>query len=107
MDKVALFEWVRSRWPERVELDDPEILYRLYQQNEEALSPEDDWHQLALWAFHQAVSAYAAKVASADCLTLSPKYISFEEFDRRMRFNLADECWVVEQAVYESAGHSA
>ncbi|WP_156360116.1 hypothetical protein [Sphingomonas sp. Leaf10] len=106
MDKVELFERVRILWPKRIEIEDSNALWRVYKCIEEFAPDDDHWLQLAAWAFHQALHAYADRVRSEDCLTISPENVFFEEFDRRMRFNLADESWEMERKLYEDDAHT-
>lgn len=64
---------------------------------------DDDWRQLALWAFHQALGAYE-KNALAKGLPLYPREVAFDEFDARMRANLnGADCWSDQRAEYEES----
>lgn len=101
IDKIALFETTKALWPTTVRVgDNPNATFELYRANEDAFSQDDDWRQLALWAFHQALSNHARR-ALAKGLPLSPHEVTFGEFDMRMRANLSNDCWLDERAEYE------
>ena len=104
IDKIALFESTQALWPAIVRVsDNPSATHEIYRVNEEAFSQDEDWRQLALWAFHQALGVHE-KQALAKGLPLFPKEVTFEEFDARMRDNLnGADCWVDERAEYESS----
>lgn len=103
IDKGALFETTKALWPATVRLtDDPDATNKIYQRLEGASPAGDDWQQLALWSFHQALEAHEMR-ALAKGLPLYPHEVSFDEFDIKMRANLSgDECWSAERAEYES-----
>ena len=104
IDKSALFETTKALWPEIVRVsDNSNATNEIYQANERAFSQDDDWRQLALWAFHQALGAYEKK-ALAKGLPLYPREVAFGEFDARMRANLnGADCWSDERAEYEES----
>lgn len=104
IDKIALFEATRALWPALVRVcDNPNATYELYRANESAFSQDDDWRQLGVWAFHQALEGHERR-ALAKGLPLCPLEVSFAEFDARMRANLnGDDCWLDERAEYESS----
>ncbi|MGN7159185.1 hypothetical protein [Sphingomonas sp. SAFR-052] len=103
LDQFALFERARSFWPARIELDDPSALYVLYERNEKAAEGDGELLQLAMWAFHQALHRYAENVRRQGCLTISPERVTFDEFDRSMRLNLADGSWSAERVQWEQS----
>ena len=104
IDKIALFEATKALWPAMVKVsDNPSARHEIYRANEGAFPQDDDWGQLALWAFHQALGAYE-KQALAKGLPLYPHEVAFNEFDTRMRANLnGADCWSDERAEYESS----
>jgi len=104
IDKSALFETTKALWPEIVRVsDNSNATNEIYQANEKALPQGDDWRQLALWAFHQALGAHE-KRSLAKGLPLYPHEVAFDEFDTRMRENLnGADCWSDERAIYESS----
>lgn len=104
IDKIALFETTRALWPAHVTVCDiPNATYEIYRANEGAFSKDDDWRQLGVWAFHQALENHE-KRALAMGLPLYPRKVSFAEFDARMRANLnGDDCWLDERAEYENS----
>lgn len=104
IDKIALFEATKALWPAMVKVsDNPSARHEIYRANEGAFPQDDDWGQLALWAFHQALGVYE-KQALAKGLPLYPHEVAFNEFDTRMRANLnGADCWSDERAEYESS----
>ena len=104
IDRIALFENTKSLWPTIVMVsDNPNATHEIYRANEDAFSKDDDWRQLGLWAFHQALAEHE-KRALAKGLPLHPREVAFDEFDTRMRANLnGDDCWLAERAEYESS----
>ncbi len=104
IDKIALFETTKALWPATVRVSEhPEATHDIYRSHEEAVSQADNWLQLALWAFHQALVDHE-KRALAKGLPLHPHEVAFKEFDRWMRMNLnGDDCWLDERAEYESS----
>lgn len=103
IDKSALFETTKALWPEIVRLsDNSNATNEIYQANEKAFAQDDDWRQIALWAFHQALGAHE-KRALAKGLPLYPHKVAFDEFDTQMRANLnGADCWLDERAEYEN-----
>ncbi len=104
IDKIALFETTRALWPSLVKVcDEPNATHEIYRRNEDATSPGDDWRQLAIWAFHQALENHE-QLALAKGLPLHPGEVCFAEFDLRMRANLnGDNCWLDERAEWEGS----
>lgn len=104
IDKSALFETTKALWPEIVKLSaNLNATNKIYQTNEATCSQDDDWRQLALWAFHQALEAHE-KRALAKGLPLYPREVTFDEFDAWMRANLnGADCWSDERNEYESS----
>lgn len=104
IDKSALFETTKALWPAAVKVScNSNTTNEIYLANEKAFPQNDNWRQLALWAFHQALGAHE-KRALAKGLPLYPHEVAFDEFDTRMRANLnRAECWSNELAEYESS----
>lgn len=104
VDKNALFEATKVLWPATLRVsDNSNATNEIYQANEKAFPQDDNWRQLALWAFHQALEAHE-KRALAKGLPLYPHEVAFDEFDTRMRANLnGADCWLDERAEYESS----
>lgn len=104
INKIALFETTKALWPDMVRVsDNPNATSEIYRANENAFSQDDNWQQLALWSFHQALADHE-KQALANGLLLHPHEIDFSEFDKWMRANLnGDDCWSDERAEYESS----
>lgn len=97
IDKIALFEAMKALWPATVRVsDNPGATYETYRANEDAFSQDDNWRQLGLWAFRQALADHE-KRALAKGLPLHPHEVAFVEFDTWMRANLnGDDCWLDE-----------
>lgn len=103
VDKLALFETTKALWPATVRVsENPNATNEIYQANEKAFPQNDDWRQLGLWAFHQALADHA-KRALAKGLPLYPHDVAFDEFDAWMRANLNDDCWSDQRAEYEGS----
>ena len=104
IDKITLFETTRVLWPALVMVcDEPNATYEIYRANEDTILQGDDWRQLGIWAFHQALEDHE-KRALAKGLPLQPGEVSFAEFDARMRANLnGDDCWLSERAEWEGS----
>jgi hypothetical protein len=105
INKLELFEHVRSLWPQQINLGGMivnnkhitglQILNELYYEIEASFDINDHWHQLAIWAFHQAIP----EPTSGESI-IYPKSVKFEIFDQKMRENLEDESWAKERAEY-------
>ncbi len=104
VDKIALFETTKALWPSIVRVsENSNATNEIYWANEEAFPKDDNWRQLALWAFHQALVVHE-KWALARGVPLYPHEVAFKEFDMRMRENLnGDDCWLEERAEYEGS----
>lgn len=102
VDKIALFETTKALWPATLRVsDNSNATNEIYWANEEAFPQDDNWRQLALWSFHQALVAYERR-ALAKGLPLNPREVAFDEFDTWMRANLnGHDCWLEERAEYE------
>ncbi len=104
IDKYALFETTKALWPETVNVSGhPNALNEIYYRHESAFSQDDDWHQLALWSFHQALSAHEQRYSAKGMPIIYPREVTFFEFDKWMRFNLGDNCWSSERVEYENS----
>ena len=105
IDKGALFETTRALWPATVRVsEDPDATNEIYQANEKAFPQDDNWQQLALWAFHQALGAHEKRALAKGLPSVYPREVAFDEFDTRMRANLnGADCWLEERAEYENS----
>lgn len=104
IDKSALFESTKALWPEAVNVfGDPNATNLIYQANEKAFPADDDWRQLALWSFHQALSIHEKRALAKGIGNIYPREVTFGEFDKWMRSNLnGADCWSNERAKYET-----
>lgn len=103
IDKRALFESTKALWPIKIEMiRAPDTLNDLYRANETAFPVDDDWRQVAIWSFHQALGGLEERALARGASSFSPHAMDFAAFDTWMRFNLnGDECWAVERVEWE------
>ncbi len=104
IDKTALFESTKALWPETVRVSlNLDATNDIYQMNEKTFSWDDDWRQLALWSFHQALAAHERRALAEGIPHIYPHGVTFAEFDTWMRSNLnGDDCWSEERKRYEA-----
>ena len=105
IDKSALFEATKALWPATVKVsDDLNATNKIYHEHENSFPLDDDWQQLALWSFHQALSAHESRAFAEGLSNIYPAEVTFSEFDTWMRSNLnGDDCWSERRAEYEKA----
>ena len=105
IDKVGLFETTKALWPEAVVVrDNPDATNDIFRENERTFTQNDDWQQLALWSFHQALSAHERRALAKGLPSIHPREVTFAEFDTWMRTNLnGDDCWSAERRDYENS----
>ena len=101
VDKHALFESTKALWPRAVDIS---ALHGIYRANEDSFPADDDWRQLAMWSFHQALSEMKMRAIADGASKICPQAMEFATFDRWMRSNLhGDECWVAERAIWDAS----
>lgn len=110
MEATVLFDRVSALWPDAIVLrrenidGDGEPLWSLvhtYEAIEDEID-EDEWLELGIWAFHQALTDIAeANLSHGKHVVLSSS-VSLAAFDNHMRANLADESWASEREMYVS-----
>ena len=116
IDKWRLFERTRARWPEaflitpaagdRCFESEPQLT-RTYRDIESACDPggewtqDDEWVQLANWAFHQALWKLAEGAERAT--RIHRKDVTFGMFDECMRSNLSHPSWAEERSEYQES----
>jgi len=94
IDKAALFESTRTLWPQTIfTFDAGNTLNRIYEVNERSYPVDDNWRQIAMWSFHQALWGLEKEASANGALAFSPSEISFSTFDKWMRSNLAKTKW--------------
>ena len=94
INKTALFESTRMLWPQTIFTSDAQnTLNRICEANEASRSIDDNWRQVAIWSFHQALWGLAREAGANGVSTFSPSEISFATFDKWMRSNLAKSKW--------------
>lgn len=104
IDKGALFEATKALWPESVLVSDLNATNEIYRTREQAFPQDDDWRQLALWSFYQALGGHEKRALAKGLPRVYPRDVTFAEFDRWMRSNLnGDDCWLERRAEYERA----
>ncbi len=69
INKLELFESTQTRWPNIINLDvmlvngkqvrGLQALNDLYSEIEESIDESNHWHQLSIWAYHQALWSIA------------------------------------------------
>ena len=104
VNRVALFEVTKSLWPETINLtQDPAGTHDIYWTLEKSVRSDDDWQQIAMWSFHQAFGELEQQASIDRVSVISPHAVSFADFDRCMRGNLAgDKCWAAERVLWEN-----
>ena len=77
-------------------------MWDIYSAMDEALSSEDDWTKVAVWAFYQGLDELREAAAAEGKLLLCPRDLGFASFDKWMRFNLhGDAGWSIERQEWE------
>lgn len=110
INKRGLFERAKALWPEMIDLegmsrrgecaDAEQVLVELYCKVEASIEESDHWMQIAIWAFHQAISESAIK----ENTKVYPRCVGFEDFDHMMIENLqGDDCWIDERREWAAA----
>ena len=110
MDKKDLFERTRAYWPEEIDLRlmvakgkrvrGMQVLNELYVSIENSIDEQNHWHLLSTWAFHQSLWSLSKRRLSVGREKVRPSDVSFEEFDQKIRDNLADDSWTEERRAY-------
>jgi hypothetical protein len=108
--KRELFESVRAHWPEEFRILDeqpnlPTVLtepsdYEAYRAVEQHLDSKNEWHQLAAWAFHQALGKLVRRRHRELSKLVRSENVSFQSFDTQMKSNLLDSSWDAERPIY-------
>ncbi|MBB5716433.1 hypothetical protein [Sphingomonas aerophila] len=103
--ECALFETTKALWPDEVRVSGKSnATNEIYQRHENAFPQDDDWQQLALWSFHQALGTHEKQALAKGLPSIYPREVTFAEFDTWMRSNLkGDHCWSAERAEYEES----
>lgn len=110
--KRELFDCVRGQWPDEFRIPDeqpvlPTVLtepsdYDAYRAIEQRIGQEDEWHQLAAWAFHQALDKLVRRRHRESNKLVRSKDVSFRSFDTQMKSNLTDISWDAERLIYSA-----
>ena len=94
IDKTALFESTKALWPQTIFAGDAQnTLNRICEANKASYPIDDNWRQVAIWSFHQALWGLEREASANGAMTFSPSEISFSAFDKWMRSNLAKSKW--------------
>lgn len=112
INKIELFESTKARWPTVINLDGMlfngkqvrgmQILNELYSAIEASIDVNDHWHQLAIWAFHQALAPCARYKLNDGGEPVHPQAVAFEDFEQKMCDNLwGDDCWAEERKIWD------
>lgn len=108
--KRELFDQVRAYWPAELRiladqaafpavLTDPNEV-DVYKAVEDRIGPGNEWHQLAAWAFHQALDKLLRQRFREEAEVVCCEDVSFWSFDVQMNSNLLDSGWDEERALY-------
>jgi hypothetical protein len=81
-----------------------QALNEIYWPLEDKLGSDDKWLSLGAWAFHQSLAEHVRKHELSDCF-LDISDVSFSDFDRNMKENLADDSWSEVRGDYGAARH--
>ena len=104
IDKSDLFESTKALWPETLDLPATDAANYIYWANERTLPVDDNWRQVALWAFHQGLADLEKDAIANGVSKISPRNLDFSTFDKWMRFNLeGDDEWATERIEWEGA----
>lgn len=104
IDKHDLFESTKAHWPETLDLSATDAVNNIYWAIERTVSVEDNWRQVALWAFHQGLANLEKDAIAKGVSKISPRDLDFSNFDQWMRFNLeGDDGWATERIEWEGA----
>ncbi len=109
VDPKALFLRARSLWPDKIDLgrrpvsglvvEGGQILIDLYEAIDASVDVEDEWLQLAAWAFHQALWGANKRTTRPDGFLYTAD-VSFSDFDDFVKFNLSNDSWAAIRAEY-------
>ena len=86
-----LFDRVKGFWPTEISTSG-DALNAIYCPLEDKFGG-DDWLAVAAWSFHQALWVRAKQAVSTGQDDMMTSIVTIEEFDERMRNNLADQSW--------------
>lgn len=109
--KREIYENARARWPQMFRIiwdvssatsviTDPSD-FEAYRAVEESIGLNDEWSQLSAWAFNQALGNIIDEYFSDGKSLILTKAVPFEVFDKKMKSNLAHDCWQEERLIYE------
>lgn len=108
--KRELFDSVRAHWPKEFRILDeqpvlPTVLtepsnHETHLAIEQRLDPKDEWHQLATWAFRQALDKLVRRRHGESGKLVRSEDVSFQSFDTQMKSNLLDSSWDSERPLY-------
>ena len=109
-DKFALFHEVRMLWPEEVKAikfssdgnpDFEDSFNEIYWRLESLYDANDDWHQLAIWSYHQALDYYEKEAISKSQHLVNARAVNFIEWDAMMKSNMENlDCWKDHLKIY-------
>ena len=108
--RLLVFDSVRAHWPKEFRILEeqpvlPTVLtepcdHEAYLAIEQRLGPNDQWHQLAAWAFHQALGKLVRRRHRESGTLVRSEDVSFQSFDTQMKSNLAHSSWDAERPLY-------
>lgn len=101
-----LFSLVKVRWPKTIALDSStsDQLNSIYWEIDSTIDHQiDHWLDIGTWAFHQSICLIADDEMNKGACLLKLSKVPMEIFNQQMVFNLEEDCWAEERAVYEQA----
>lgn len=93
-----LYQRVRRLWPANVSTEQQE-LNAIYWPLDDALAG-DDWLAIGAWSFHQSLWNLAKDARRRELGSIATSSVSVEDFDKRVRDNLANESWASVRHLY-------
>jgi hypothetical protein len=110
--KKEVFDAAKRRWPDEFHVlsdrSSDEVVfttpseYDVYKHIEAEIENEDEWSQLVVWAFHQALSVFIKDRYRLHTRLIRTEDVPFELFNEMLETNLTDDSWCNEREIYDS-----
>jgi hypothetical protein len=108
-NRKELFFKTRQFWPVEISIEDnvfsdenaknQDLLNSIYKNIEASIEQGDDWLQVSIWAFHQALSLFIKDKAAP----IFVNEVDYSVYETMMFENLnGDECWRSELEIYNA-----
>jgi hypothetical protein len=109
-DRYELFDVVRKKWPKVVKIvkrdntvgqyeTDPSDI-ELYEEIVKSIGNNNEWEQIASWAFHQALGEKITECFKNGLIIVYTNLVDFHSFEDYLISNLEDESWSEEREIY-------